>query len=182
MGLCVTNITSSGLDGWIYWHCYYNYIELQSIITAHNRWLSKTRSIPSWTTSVFSSTVTDLVPIYESVTSSASVVRWLTLHSWTLNFGILFRLIWTTTNLRMNWLTTPVRLLLFADKPVNSLAGKLLFYNSNRTKDRTLPLTVHAILLVSIPWQRPVVMDMCLANSVSEPMPSNQEGILLLTA
>jgi hypothetical protein len=29
--------------------------------------------------------VTDLVLIYESVTSSASVVRWLTLHSWTLN-------------------------------------------------------------------------------------------------
>jgi hypothetical protein len=28
-------------------------------ITAHNRWLSKTRSIPSWTTSVFSSTVAD---------------------------------------------------------------------------------------------------------------------------
>jgi hypothetical protein len=39
----------------------------------------------NWTTSVFSSTVTDLVLIYESVTSSASVVRWLTLHSWTLN-------------------------------------------------------------------------------------------------
>jgi hypothetical protein len=35
--------------------------------------------------SVFSSTVTDLVLVYESVTSSASVVRWLTLHSWTLN-------------------------------------------------------------------------------------------------
>jgi hypothetical protein len=29
----------------------------------------------------------DLVPIYESVTSSASVVRWITLHSWTLNFS-----------------------------------------------------------------------------------------------
>jgi hypothetical protein len=30
-------------------------------------------------------TVSDLVLVYESVTSSASVVRWLTLHSWTLN-------------------------------------------------------------------------------------------------
>jgi hypothetical protein len=30
--------------------------------------------------------VTDLVLIYESVTSSASVVRWLALHSWTLNY------------------------------------------------------------------------------------------------
>jgi hypothetical protein len=53
-------------------------LQLQSIIRAHKRWLPKTRSIPYWTTSVFSSTVTDLVLIYESVTSSASSVRWLT--------------------------------------------------------------------------------------------------------
>jgi hypothetical protein len=33
-------------------------LQLQSIITAHNQWLSTTRSIPCWTTSVFSSTVT----------------------------------------------------------------------------------------------------------------------------
>jgi hypothetical protein len=45
------------------------------------------RSIPYWTTSVFSSPVTDLVLIYESVTSSASIVRWLRLHSWTINFS-----------------------------------------------------------------------------------------------
>jgi hypothetical protein len=56
------------------------------IITPHNQWLSMTRSIPYWTTSAFPSTVTDLVLIYESVTSSASVVHWLTLHSWTLNY------------------------------------------------------------------------------------------------
>jgi hypothetical protein len=43
-------------------------LQLQSIITAQNKWLSKTRSIPHWTTSVFSSAVTDLVLIYESVT------------------------------------------------------------------------------------------------------------------
>jgi hypothetical protein len=60
-------------------------LQLQSIITAHNQWLPTTRSIPYWTTNVFSFTVTDLVPIYESVTSSTSVVRWLTLPSWTLN-------------------------------------------------------------------------------------------------
>jgi hypothetical protein len=60
-------------------------LQLQSIMTAHNQWLPKTRSIPYWTTSVFSSTVTVLVLIYESVTSSASVVRWLALHSGTLN-------------------------------------------------------------------------------------------------
>jgi hypothetical protein len=59
-------------------------LRLQSITTAHTQWLSKTRSIPHWTTSVFSSTVTDLVLIYESVTSSASVVRWSVLLSWTL--------------------------------------------------------------------------------------------------
>jgi hypothetical protein len=47
-------------------------LQLQSIITAQNQWLSKTCSIPYWTTSVFSSTVTDLVPIYESVTSSTA--------------------------------------------------------------------------------------------------------------
>jgi hypothetical protein len=68
---------------------------IKSIITAHNRWLPKIRSIPYWTTSVFfysfSSVVTDLVLIYESVPSSASVVRWITLHSWTLNHD------WTTT-------------------------------------------------------------------------------------
>jgi hypothetical protein len=61
-------------------------LQLQSIITAHNQWLSKTRSIPYWTTSVLSSAVTDFVLIYESVTSSASVVGWLTLHSWTFNY------------------------------------------------------------------------------------------------
>jgi hypothetical protein len=43
-------------------------LQLLSILTAHNQWLSATRSIPYWTTSVFSSTVTDLVLIYESVT------------------------------------------------------------------------------------------------------------------
>jgi hypothetical protein len=64
-------------------------LQLQSIITAHNQWLSKTRSVPYWTASVFSSTVTDFVLIYESVTSSASLVLWLTFHSWTLNYCLL---------------------------------------------------------------------------------------------
>jgi hypothetical protein len=36
---------------------------------AYNQWLSKIRSMPYWNTSVFSSTVTDFVLIYESVTS-----------------------------------------------------------------------------------------------------------------
>jgi hypothetical protein len=51
---------------------------LQSITTAHNPWLPKTRFIPNWTTSVFSSLVTDLVLIYESVTykSLRTVDEW----------------------------------------------------------------------------------------------------------
>jgi hypothetical protein len=65
-------------------------------MTAHNQLLSKTCSIPYWSTSVYLSTVTDLVLIYESVTSSASVVHWLALHSWTLNFWILLWLSFTT--------------------------------------------------------------------------------------
>jgi hypothetical protein len=50
-------ITGSGLDDWIYWHSYYNHSKLESIITADDQWLPKTRSIPYWTTSVFSSTL-----------------------------------------------------------------------------------------------------------------------------
>jgi hypothetical protein len=56
-------------------------VALFTITAAHNQWLPKTRSILCWITSVFYFTVTDLVLIYESVTSSAPVVRWLTLHS-----------------------------------------------------------------------------------------------------
>lgn len=72
-------ITGSGLD------LFELQLQLQSIITAHNQWLPKTCSIPSWTMSNFSSTVTDLGLIYKSVTSLAYFVRWLAFHSWTLN-------------------------------------------------------------------------------------------------
>jgi hypothetical protein len=64
-------ITGSGLDYWIYLHFYYNDSKLQ--VTAHNWRLPKTRSIPSWTTSVFSSIMTDGVLMRESATFSASV-------------------------------------------------------------------------------------------------------------
>jgi hypothetical protein len=47
-------------------------LQLQSSIRAHSQWMTKTRSIPYWTTSLCSSSVTDLVLIYESVTSSAA--------------------------------------------------------------------------------------------------------------
>jgi hypothetical protein len=55
--------------------------------------------------SSLSSTVTDLVLIYESVTSSASVVRWLTLHSWTLNSTQLLNF-WTLLRLNHKSFTT----------------------------------------------------------------------------
>jgi hypothetical protein len=46
-------------------------LQLQSIIRAHDPLLRKIRFIPHWL-SVFSSTVTDLILIYESVTSSTA--------------------------------------------------------------------------------------------------------------
>jgi hypothetical protein len=70
------------MTGFIYWHFFtitINYTSSQS--------MTKTCSIPNQATDVFFSTVTGLVLIYESVTSSASVVRWLTLHSWTLSYS-----------------------------------------------------------------------------------------------
>jgi hypothetical protein len=110
-------------------------LQLRPIKTAHNQWPSKTHSIPYWTTSVFSFTVTNLILIYESVTSSASVVRWLTLHSWTLNCSY-------------EWLKW--------------LHESTLFYNSGRTEDRPPPRNIRllasvssvATKRVSISWQR----------------------------
>jgi hypothetical protein len=79
LGVCETN--SNGF--WFRWlDLLALLLQFQSIIRAHNQWLSKTHSIPYWTKSVFASAVTDLVPIYESVTSSASIVCW-TLNYWT---------------------------------------------------------------------------------------------------
>jgi hypothetical protein len=49
-------------------------LQLQPI-TAHNQWLSKTRSIPYRSTSAFSSPVTDLVLIYKSVSSTATALN-----------------------------------------------------------------------------------------------------------
>jgi hypothetical protein len=93
------------------------FMQLQAITIAHNQWLSKT-SVPYWTTNVFCSAVTDLVLIYESITSSACVVRWLALHSWTLNCE---RLQMTTHEC-------------------------LRSYNSGRTEKRSLPPAVHLLL------------------------------------
>jgi hypothetical protein len=69
-------------------------LQLQPIITAHNPWMSKISSILNYEHLPFC--VTDLVLIYESVTSLASVIRWLALHSWTFNFH-------TAAELRLSW-------------------------------------------------------------------------------
>jgi hypothetical protein len=50
-------------------------LQLQSSMAAHNQWLSKARSIPYCPKSIFSSTVTDLVLVYESVTSTATALN-----------------------------------------------------------------------------------------------------------
>jgi hypothetical protein len=67
--------------------------------------MTKTRSIPYWTTSIFSSTVTDLVLIYESVTSSASVVRWSTLNWISVTTAIWLTYEWTGWRLQYDWIT-----------------------------------------------------------------------------
>jgi hypothetical protein len=117
------------------------YLQLQSNVTAHNQWLPKTRSIPYWATSVFSSTVTDLVLIYESVTSSASVVRWLTLHNWPLNS--------------------------LANASLNSLTDQLIhkwtfFYKLGRTDDRSPSRTFRVLLCYYLCFVR--CYETCQAN------------------
>jgi hypothetical protein len=86
------------------------FISTSTTITTHynssHQWLSKTRSITYRTTSIFSSAVTDLVLIYELVTFSASVVLWLGLHSWKLNFWILLRLNYDSL-MNAEWLNSP---------------------------------------------------------------------------
>jgi hypothetical protein len=100
---CVLGSMTKNSGLWIGWLALLALLlQLKPIITAHKQWLPKTRSVPYWTTCVFSSTVIDLVLIYESVTSSASIVRWLTLHSWTLNYRTVFSVLLCPNDL---WLT-----------------------------------------------------------------------------
>jgi hypothetical protein len=72
----MTNKTRSGLDDWIYWYFDCNYNQLHQLkingCPRHAPFLTGLRE---------SSLLGDLVMIFESVTSLASVVRWLTLHS-----------------------------------------------------------------------------------------------------
>jgi hypothetical protein len=128
-------ITSSGMDDWIYcrllYTLHYNY----------NQWLTKTRSIPYWTMRVFSFTVTDLILIYESVTSSASVVRWLTLHSWTLKLLNSLTTEWLNSRILMNWTLLRMN---------HWISQGPLFITSRRTECRSFQ-TVFCPLLRNIP-------------------------------
>jgi hypothetical protein len=125
-------------------------LQLQSIIivSSHNQWLPNTHSIPYSTTSVFSSAVTDLDPIYESVTSSASIVRRLTLHSWTLN------------SLTSDECRTTAHSSLTGMNWTNS------FITSGRTEYKSPCLTVPLLLCFS-------VFILCHGNVLTEPLPSN---------
>jgi hypothetical protein len=125
--------------------------------------------------------VTDLVLIYESLTSSASVVRWLTLHSWTLNsLATELRLPWTTTVLRITQsrMTAPLRL-------ANDWLS--LELTSRRTEYRSPPWTVRVLLLLFVFFSvatkrasRPATQQrrshcwLCnLGNVFTEPLSSN---------
>jgi hypothetical protein len=82
-------IMGSGFDDWIYWHFFtitVLYDSAQSMTV-----YDSLHSLLDYECLPFC--VTDLVLIYESVTSSASVVSWLTLHSRTLNNGTAFWII-----------------------------------------------------------------------------------------
>jgi hypothetical protein len=111
---------------WIGWLDLFELLlQLQSIITAHNRWLPNTRSIPSWTKNVFYSIVTELVIIYESVTSSTNDGCFLT------------SLLW----INHDWLLKP-----FLTKSITCLP----VINPGLTEYRTLPSTVHVIPCLSV--------------------------------
>jgi hypothetical protein len=152
-GVCVTN--NNGF--WIGWLDILALLLLQLLlitidyITAYNRWLPKTRSIPSWTTSVFSSTVTDLVLIYESDTSSAFLVRWLTLHNWTLNHEYSLTDFSFTTERLPNKLVNDSS----TTESINYVSS---FYNFGRTEERQPPR------IVGLSFCLFVVTDTCLPN------------------
>jgi hypothetical protein len=92
----LSRVLGSGLDDWSYWH-----LLLQSLLITINYSSSqfmpaKTCSIPYWTTRFISSTVTELVLIYESATSSTNDLRitkdeWRTnTHLWINNLSLLY--------------------------------------------------------------------------------------------
>jgi hypothetical protein len=137
-------------------------------ITAHNQWLLNTCSIPYWTMSVFSSLVTDLVLIYKSVTSSTSVVHWLTLHSWTLNRDWNLDLMTPVWLLRM---TAVLRMLL-------ELTNEL-FYNLRKTCKRPPPPTV-CVLIRFICCHNNALTKLLSSNGLLHIYPLSCKGMSVL--
>jgi hypothetical protein len=122
-----------------------------------NRWLSTTCPIPSWTTSAFSSTVTDLILIYDSVTSSVSVVRCLTLHSWAPN-SLTNKSAFTNDRLKnelVDYSST--------NESINYVSS---FYNSERTEGRPSPRTVRLLLRLFVVTGK-CLLNRCLAMDYS---------------
>jgi hypothetical protein len=155
---CVRSSVTNNNGFWIGWLDLLKHL-LQSLLiiinmTVHNQWLSKSRSISYWTTSVFS-TVTGLVLIYESVTSSAASVRWLTLHNWTLN---------STTELSYEfWMSN-----------VESLANECVvtwptYITSGRTEYKS-PLQTVPLLLCAYPLLRKSVSILWLRSDFHKPI------------
>jgi hypothetical protein len=127
-------------------------LQLQPTATAHNQWPPKTRSIPYWPRNVFSSAVNNFVLM--SVTSSASAVRWLTLHSWTVNYWTALWILLRLTNAEWR-LTTELNL---------QMNYVLPFYNSGPSR---IEITISDILCTTAALF--VVTDTC----ISEPLSSN---------
>jgi hypothetical protein len=127
--------------------------------------VSKIFSISSWTTSIYFSTVTDLVLIYESVTSSVFVVHRLTPHSWTLSLNC------SLTDSRMNWLTTQVWM-------TQSTTCPPFITLDERMREHHLQQFMYLSIyrhgnVCQFCIIQGVVSDTCLANCVSEPLLSN---------
>jgi hypothetical protein len=120
--------------------------------------MTTTRSIPCWTTSVFCSVVTDLVLIYESVTSSASAVCWLALHSWTPPL--------LTSELRLNR---------------SSLHGSL--YSVSVTMENVCCLSVVMETRLVLNWSVATCVNSvsirCCGNVLTKPLPNNGRLLLL---
>jgi hypothetical protein len=102
------------------------------------------------------STATDLVLIYESVTSSVSVVRWLTLHSWTLNPTQLLNF-WTLSGRNHYWINYVSFLYNFGANRIeitisNSSCYCVLIRSCENVSSDPLPSNGSACTVDSVTW------------------------------
>jgi hypothetical protein len=141
-------------------------LQFRSIIKTHNRWLPKTRSIPYWTTKAFSSTVTGLVLIYESVTSSVSVVRCLTLHSWTLSRDCILTELWVLLSIATALNDDRFTKEMVHESSTTDSIKCVSFHNSGRIRERPPPRTVRLLLRLLI-FKGTWLPNRCLAMDYS---------------